>query len=212
MIAASNRLPMALQDAGILPLMNLADWDLVIRQGRRAGLLARLAIQLAERDLLARVPAAPRSHLAAERILAEKHARDVRWEVRCIRQALAPIGVDLILLKGAAYILADLPPARGRLFNDVDILVPKSALADVERALLRAGWTGGAIDPYDDRYYRRWMHQIPPLTTACGAPRSTCITPCFRRRRGSTSRPLHCSPPRARLPGRTASGRSVPPT
>jgi hypothetical protein len=164
MIAASNRLPMALQDAGILPLMNLADWDLVIRQGRRAGLLARLAIQLAERDLLARVPAAPRSHLAAERILAEKHARDVRWEVRCIRQALAPIGVDLILLKGAAYILADLPPARGRLFNDVDILVPKAALADVERALLREGWTGGAIDPYDDRYYRRWMHQIPPLT------------------------------------------------
>jgi hypothetical protein len=163
MIAASNRLPMALQDAGILPLMNLADWDLVIRQGRRAGLLARLAIQLAERDLLARVPAAPRSHLAAERILAEKHARDVRWEVRCIRQALAPIGVDLILLKGAAYILADLPPARGRLFSDVDILVPKAALADVERALLREGWTGGAIDPYDDRYYRRWMHQIPPL-------------------------------------------------
>ncbi len=67
MIAASNRLPMALQDAGILPLMNLADWDLVIRQGRRAGLLARLAIQLAERDLLARVPAAPRSHLASGR-------------------------------------------------------------------------------------------------------------------------------------------------
>jgi hypothetical protein len=43
-------------------------------------------------------------------------------------------------------------------------LVPKASLAIVEQALHRQGWAGGRIDPYDERYYRRWMHQIPPLT------------------------------------------------
>jgi hypothetical protein len=154
----------ALCDPATLSELRLADWDLLVRQARRAGLLARLAIALAESSRLDAVPAAPRHHLAVERILAEKHASDVRREVRYIQRALAPTGVPVILLKGAAYILADLPAARGRLFNDVDILVPKAALPAVETALHNHGWTVGEIDPYDVRYYRRWMHQIPPLT------------------------------------------------
>ncbi len=43
-------------------------------------------------------------------------------------------------------------------------MVPKERLDAVELALRGAGWSGGDIDPYDERYYRRWMHQIPPLT------------------------------------------------
>jgi hypothetical protein len=161
---AIDRLRFALQVPETLRDLPLTDWDLLVRQARRAGLLARLAILLAERGLLDSVPAAPRHHLAAERILADKHASDVRWEVRAIQRALAPTGVQIILLKGAAYILAGLPTARGRLFNDIDILVPQPALGAVEAALRRNGWTSGEITPYDERYYRRWMHQIPPLT------------------------------------------------
>ncbi len=164
MIVSADRVPEALQDSEILPTLSLSEWDLLIRQAQRAGVLARLAIQLDARNLLDAVPAAPRSHLLAERALAEKHERDVRWEVRCIQAALAETGVPVILLKGAAYTLADLPPARGRLFNDIDILVPRAALDAVEQSLRRNGWSTGAIDPYDERYYRRWMHQIPPLT------------------------------------------------
>ena len=160
----ADRLRRALRHPEILAALTLAEWDLVIRQARRAGLLARLAIRLADRGLLDAIPAAPRHHLVAERILADKHRRDVRNEVRYIGEALAPTGVPVILLKGAAYILADLPPARGRLFSDIDILVPKASLGAVEAALHRQGWAGGRIAPYDERYYRRWMHQIPPLT------------------------------------------------
>src|SRR4029077_14434016 len=68
------------------------------------------------------------------------------------------------LLKGAAYLMGNLPPARGRTFSDIDILVPKSSLLEVERALRAHGWASDKIDHYDDRYYRRWMHQLPPLT------------------------------------------------
>lgn len=143
--------------------LSVTDWDLLIRQGRRAGLLARFAIELDERGLLTTVPPRPRAHLEAERNFAEKHARDVRWEVRCIKAALTETGVTIILLKGAAYVMAGLPASRGRLFNDIDIMVPKESLADVEVALKRAGWNSTELDHYDERYYRQWMHQIPPM-------------------------------------------------
>jgi hypothetical protein len=159
-----DRLRRALREPASLLAQTLAEWDLTIRQARRAGVLARLAIGLDENDLLDAVPAPPRGHLIGERTLADKHRRDVRNEVRYIQEALAPTGVPVILLKGAAYILAELPPARGRLFADIDILVPKAALAAVEQALHRNGWSGGKIAPYDERFYRQWMHQIPPLT------------------------------------------------
>ncbi|HEX3501671.1 MAG TPA: nucleotidyltransferase family protein, partial [Stellaceae bacterium] len=154
----------ALRDPTRLLSLSLAEWDLLVRQARRAGILARLAIRLDEAGLLDAVPEAPRRHLVGERLLAEKHRRDVRNEVRYIAEALSPTGVPVILLKGAAYILAELPPASGRLFSDIDILVPKTSLATVEQALHRQGWAGGRMAPYDERYYRRWMHQIPPLT------------------------------------------------
>jgi len=142
------------------------DWDLLIRQARRAGLLARLGHEMADAGLLRSVPAEPRRYLEGECILAEKHARDVRWEVRQIKAALAEMGAPIVLLKGAAYTLAGLPPARGRLFTDIDIMVPFESLGEVEAALRRAGWDSGDITPYDERYYRRWMHQIPPMTHA----------------------------------------------
>ena len=164
MKAAAVALRRALRHPAGLLTLSLADWDLLVRQARRAGILARLAARLDAAGLLDAVPAAPHRHLAGERLLAEKHRRDVRSEVRYIAEALSPTGVPVILLKGAAYVLADLPPASGRLFSDIDILVPKPALATVEQALHRQGWAGGRMDPYDERYYRRWMHQIPPLT------------------------------------------------
>ena len=69
----------------------------------------------------------------------------------------------MIFLKGAAYHVTAEPAGRGRLFSDVDILVPEEKLLDVERALITAGWMTNTIDPYDQKYYRQWMHEIPPL-------------------------------------------------
>jgi hypothetical protein len=70
----------------------------------------------------------------------------------------------VLLLKGAAYAIADLPPAAGRLFGDIDILVPRDQLGQTEGALMLAGWHTQKQDDYDQRYYRRWMHELPPMT------------------------------------------------
>jgi putative nucleotidyltransferase-like protein len=139
------------------------DWDLAIRQGRRAGLLARLEAQLRDRSLMGAVPSAPRAHLDAARILALKHRADVARELHAIVTALAALSVPVILLKGAAYAAAGLPPADGRLFGDIDILLPCERLAEAEKLLAEAGWNAAKANAYDQRYYREWMHELPPL-------------------------------------------------
>ena len=154
----------ALQNPLKLQHFALADWDLLTRQARRSGLLGRLARILDESGLGDIVPNELRLHFDAEHIRVAKLERDVRWEVRCLQKALGEVGVPLILLKGAAYLLAGLPPARGRLFTDVDILVPKTEIIAVEKALQRHGWALPEMSAYDDRFYRVWMHQIPPMT------------------------------------------------
>jgi hypothetical protein len=79
------------------------------------------------------------------------------------RRALAPTGVPVILLKGTAYAAAGLSAGIGRSIGDLDILVPREALPEVERALLAAGWEWVKENSYDDHYYRTWMHELPPL-------------------------------------------------
>ena len=139
------------------------DWDLLIRQGRRANVLARLASTLIQAGLLEEVPTAPRQHLISALRMADRQDEALRWEVECIVQAIRETDTNVILLKGAAYVMARRDAARGRTFSDIDILVPKERLAEVESELTVHGWQGGYHDAYDQRYYRRWMHEIPPM-------------------------------------------------
>ena len=142
---------------------SMHDWDSLIRQARHAGLLARMHHVLVQGGQDTTIPAAARWHFEAAAILADKQQIAVRWELRQIRAALAEFDFPLVVLKGAAYVMADLPAARGRLFNDIDILVPRERLGAVEAALMLAGWHALGLTDYDQRYYRRWMHEIPPL-------------------------------------------------
>jgi hypothetical protein len=144
--------------------LGLAEWDLLVRQARRAGLLARLCILLDEQRVLDAVPAQVLPHLISARTVAAAQERAVRWEVNRIAKALTEIDdVPVILLKGAAYLMAGLPPARGRIFGDVDIMVPKEKLDITERTLFRHGWLAKGLDKYDQRYYREWGRELPPL-------------------------------------------------
>ncbi|MDB5894934.1 MAG: hypothetical protein JWQ88_2465 [Rhodoferax sp.] len=139
------------------------EWDLLVRQGRRTRLLARLAHVLLRDGLMQQVPVAPRQHLLAEKLSADRRAETVVREVETLAREVAGAGVPVVLLKGAAYVLAGLPTSHGRTFSDIDILVPKSGLPDVESELMMHGWQDENHDAYDQRYYRQWMHEIPPL-------------------------------------------------
>jgi hypothetical protein len=138
-------------------------WETLIGQARRGNLLARLGQHHADREWMAQLPGGPRVHLQSAMKLADRQRHEVRWEVDCLARALVPLGHPVILLKGAAYLMTDLPGSRGRLFADIDIMVPQSNVTDAEAALFGAGWISEERDDYNQRYYRQWMHEVPPL-------------------------------------------------
>jgi hypothetical protein len=49
------------------------------------------------------------------------------------------------------------------MFSDIDILVPENRLDEVESALMISGFSLMPHSPYDDHYYRAWMHELPPM-------------------------------------------------
>jgi hypothetical protein len=164
MTAVQELLLQAIRHPESTTCLELAEWDLLLRQVRRAGLLARFCILLDEHRVLDAVPARVLPHLTSARTVAAAQERAIHWEVNRITKALTEIDiVPIILLKGTAYLMAGLPPARGRIFGDVDIMVPRAKLDAVERALRRHGWLAQPLDSYDDRYYRQWTHELPPL-------------------------------------------------
>jgi hypothetical protein len=145
------------------PSLSPIEWEALLSQARCTRLLGRLALHLADRGWLEQVPDAPRLHLDNARRRVRRQQDETRWETDCIRRAIGHLPTPIVLLKGAAYILGELAPSRGRLFTDVDILVARDQLRAVEMALLAAGWYAAKLDPYDERYYRDWMHELPPL-------------------------------------------------
>lgn len=101
--------------------------------------------------------------LADHRASAAQGRTAALWEAEMARRALAPLDVPVVLLKGTAYVAAGLRAGQGRSIGDLDILVPRDRIDEVEAALLAAGWEWVKPDPYDDAYYRQWMHELPPL-------------------------------------------------
>jgi Uncharacterised nucleotidyltransferase len=138
-------------------------WSLAVQQARKAGLLARLAHQLQERGLQPPGPAGVAGHFDSALRVSRAQQAEIRRELVFVLGALAGLPAPVVLLKGAAYVMAELPAARGRVFGDIDILVPKAALAQTETQLMLGGWMSSHQSAYDQRYYRQWMQELPPL-------------------------------------------------
>lgn len=163
MLNSGDLLSRTLRTPETISQFSMSEWDMLVRQARAAGLLARLAHRFREHGLSDAIPSVARWHFDAAETLAHKQQIAVRWELKQLRTALSDLGSPLIVLKGAAYVAAGLPAAEGRLFNDIDILVPRERLAEAESLLMLYGWHATGLSEYDKRYYRRWMHEIPPL-------------------------------------------------
>ena len=164
--AATQQLVQMLRQPTQAAALSEAGWSALLATARSANLLGALAAQLQA----ATVAAPPRAqrHLDGALQLAARQRLSVQWEAQQLQAALGALGslgVPVLLLKGAAYVMAAHQPplGAGRMFGDIDVLVPRHALGDVESALMRAGWASAKTDAYDQRYYRQWMHEIPPM-------------------------------------------------
>jgi hypothetical protein len=149
----------ALRDPATTAGLDDAGWTALLSIARGEALAGTLAERVAGRSLPRDVDEA----LADARQAARQGQVAALWEVEMMRRALAPLAVPVVLLKGSGYVIAGLSSASGRQIGDLDILVPQAALGAVEAALEAAGWEPVKRDDYDDDYYRRWMHELPPL-------------------------------------------------
>ena len=138
--------------------------DLAIRLVRRARLLGRLAVSARDSDWGRHLSSVVNDQLRSAEVMAESRSRFAMWEIERIAWATrSRQDIPLVLLKGCAYVALELPNARGRSFADVDILTAEPAIEIVEHTLNEGGWQTAELTPYDQYYYRRWTHELPPL-------------------------------------------------
>lgn len=155
----ARHLAKALAEPAYVTGLDARGWTALFGMAHAERLTASLAGRL---DGLP-VPDTAAEVLADARTSAEVQRTQALWEAEMARRALAPLGIPVILLKGTAYAAAGFDAARGRLIGDLDILVSRDRLDEAEAALLAAGWEWVKPDPYDDAYYRLYMHELPPL-------------------------------------------------
>jgi hypothetical protein len=142
-----------------------ATWDRLIRSARKARLLGVLAARITTVVALESIDPAVRRHLYAGTVEANYRRQKTLYLLSALAAHLGAPQVPCVLLKGAAYITQGLGLAEGRLPADVDVMVPRSALDTIEQSLLDAGWQFEKTAPYDQRYYRDWSHELPPLSS-----------------------------------------------
>ncbi|WP_034158664.1 nucleotidyltransferase domain-containing protein [Sphingomonas sp. ERG5] len=149
----------ALRTPGNMRALDATGWTDLLAIARAEQLIGTLAHRL---DGVP-VPGSVARILEDARASAEQGRIVALWEAEMARRVLAAIGEPLVVLKGTAFVAAGLDAGQGRSIGDLDILVPKARIDAVEAALLAARWEWVKPDPYDDDYYRRWMHELPPL-------------------------------------------------
>ena len=138
-------------------------WERLLRSARQGSLSSRVGWLAEQSDLIAQFPEKVQFHFLSAQRVSQSQAISVNWEIAQIQKALKAPNIPFVVLKGGAYIKGNFAAASGRVLSDVDIMVPKSQINDVEKALYAANWFPTKLNAYDQRYYREWMHELPPM-------------------------------------------------
>ncbi len=150
----------ALRDPASVAALDSAGWTSLLTIARAEQLLGTLA----HRVVGFAVPDEVAAILSDARINAVYLRRSALWEVECASRALADYRGKVVLMKGTAYVAAELKAGQGRHIGDLDIMVAREDLDAIEALLLtKGGWEWVKEDAYDDAYYRDHMHELPPM-------------------------------------------------
>ncbi|MFD3349767.1 nucleotidyltransferase family protein [Alteromonas macleodii] len=145
--------------------LSTSEWRELILVARANSLLPRLAsILLSDADNDFHIPPTAHAHLVASIRHETLFHNQVINEVKLVNAKISrALNNKLIVLKGAGYVIAGSKAAKGRIFSDIDLLLLKDDIPRVERALHLFGFVSDTESEYDQKYYREWAHEIPPL-------------------------------------------------
>lgn len=155
---------LALQDPAGATDLPAAELDLLLQLLRHVRLHGRFAADLKNNGVFESLPLIAQNQLDSILAYAEARKRVALWELNRVAWATRDRpDLNLVLMKGCAYILLGLPIAAGRIFADVDLLASEDQLPEIEGLLNRRGWKTRELSPHDDNYYRLWSHELPPI-------------------------------------------------
>ena len=139
-------------------------WRDVIRVAKSADVVHRLSQLVLSSDYKNEIPLRVRNIFESYNRHTQLFHNQVKYECAQLIKDIQGVKLKkLLFLKGAAYVIAGSRAATGRVFSDLDVLVDRASLSNVEKRLNLVGWIPMKRDDYDQNYYRKWAHEIPPL-------------------------------------------------
>ena len=94
--------------------------------------------------------------------LSQRQRESVRWEAHQLGRALRHLDIPVVLLKGRPTSWATCRSAAGACSATSTSGAPRF-LGDVEVAMMAGDGPRPKQNAYDQRYYRQWMHELPPM-------------------------------------------------
>ncbi len=135
----------------------------IVAEARYYNMLAQLKYLCESKNCWDALPDQFKQHLNSGSLFYVNQRKKLENEAEQIAKVLTPLKVNWVYLKGGAYHLSNMPCFSGRMMNDIDILVEERDLTRVEEALKANGWLSSEISNYDEKFYRSWSQEIPPL-------------------------------------------------
>ncbi len=158
-----NILIRVLKEPVLMEKLTVNQWNDLLREAKISNLAGRLSADAGAIGIKDKLPAKINNLFKSFDYNSQSSERMIRWEMNRVRRALIGESYKVVLLKGAAYIAKDLNCTRGRVSVDLDILVEKKRIDFAEDKFLAHGWQHHVENDYDQKFYREYSHELPPL-------------------------------------------------
>ena len=153
-----------------LDTLTLVEWNALVRVLRSRSLMAsfysRLINTHGKLNLLGEkrvIPEIFENAFFSSITFAKAQHIQTRTQGYKLAKLLTRSNIPFAFLKGAAYVLGNTRNAEGRLMTDIDICVNANDIEKAEKLLVSVGFKAKNLDEHDEKYYREWSHEIPPL-------------------------------------------------
>jgi hypothetical protein len=138
-------------------------WQQLVLILRNQQLVACYSSKFKQAGIFEKIPTQTQRHFLNADVLAENHKKQVLFEASELKRELGDKQQYLVFLKGAGYTLSGAQVGDARIYNDIDILADKKSINEIEKKLCLFGWLSEELTEHDEKYYRKWAHEIPPL-------------------------------------------------
>ncbi len=150
----------ALANPARLPFLALDEWNRLLRYARRSELLARVASQAFGHQAGGHLPHAAREPLEQAQQISGALREQRHTDLLALMQVVAPIGIELVALKGTAHWLCDITVTNDRQFAELDVWAGPQSGLQFEAALLGQGWLRAETQPGMRVGVERWLGPV----------------------------------------------------